>query len=1113
MQFNLAEALVEFQSSEKDSYRVENSSEKLNVLTDYLAVSPESLAQSEVFESAQDLANSYPQIPTKEQDQLIYVISSSLTQASKNASQIVDDGDIESLPAMKKMMELYGYLIHCFLVYLGQEDHSGAVTVIGIRKASKKASEAYKRNCLLLETLMESITSLFRVKLGRFFQTTPEKDAFISLFTRPVYSLMEFEHRMKAIGVKMYMFKVICMAVKLHGHAPAAETAIMQNLTYFFHLTAYMAELLQVLYESYDHTQLCENILRDVATKEFNPNDTNGPKTVSQFIIKISELMPKVVMRQMSLVAQLLDNSSFTLRTAVVEACGNIVAGFFESEQEVESHKEELEQFLDLLQERILDQNPFVRTKAIQALCKLCDLKAKLVLRRQAFADLAVNCLEDRSSLVRKNAVKLVCKLLLTHPFSLVHGSQLKLSEWEKRLGSCKAALHQLDPKEGEWDEQQERERERMEDDEEEEEEEGRTRRNVNMEAIYKLQFQVKYYEDCVQFIKTIHKGTEYAAKLIYSKSKSEVLESMDFFVLANAFDIETAGVGISKMLHLVWMNGSNDDGTAIASKLIECYTDLFLSAPDGTSASMRSAHIAGNLISLTYNATVADLASLEKLLCLMYQRGYFNDEVVRILWQHYNSSKEDNAHQKTGSIIVLGMLALENHQVALRGVDLLLTVGLGDRMTEDLVLAKYTCVALQRIVPKKDESVRSYEIERANEAIEKLFHVTILYTQNSEWYSVAEQSLNAIYSIAQNPEDICGEIIKQKIATVFEPRVGGQVQSIALSQLLFIVGHVAIKTIVHLKECEDKFKKRKFLAEQQKNAGANKNRKQTEKEAQEAAKELEMIGGTAEDDFTDAVLIVKEKELLHGDNSLLAKFGPLVREVCLNNNVYNDTMLQRAAVLCMEKLMCVSPKYCEDNLPLLITIMEKSEDAVIRSNAVLGLGDMAVSFNNLVDENTDFLYKRLTDDSLMVQRTCLMTVTFLILAGQVKVKGQLAQMAKCLENPDQSISDMCKLFFTELATKDNAIYNGFIDIFSGLSSDSDLSKESFKYIVKFLLGFIEKERHQKQLSDKLLARLGRCESVEEWQDVAFVLSTLPTKNDHINEVLQQGYKNVETRS
>ena len=203
----------------------------------------------------------------------------------------------------------------------------------------------------------------------------------------------------------------------------------------------------------------------------------------------------------------------------------------------------------------------------------------------------------------------------------------------------------------------------------------------------------------------------------------------------------------------------------------------------------------------------------------------------------------------------------------------------------------------------------------------------------------------------------------------------------------------------------------------------------------------------------------IRERELLYGENSLLSNFGPLVTEICSNNTAYQDEDLQAAATLCMAKLMCVSSEYCENNLPLLITILERSQNAVTRSNVVIALGDMAVCFNHLIDENTDFLYRRLNDNDASVKRTCLMTLTFLILAGQVKVKGQLGEMAKCLEDSDKRIADLSRMFFTELATKDNAVYNHFIDMFSLLSAEKGLEEDALKRIIKFLSSFIEKVR------------------------------------------------------
>jgi len=344
--------------------------------------------------------------------------------------------------------------------------------------------------------------------------------------------------------------------------------------------------------------------------------------------------------------------------------------------------------------------------------------------------------------------------------------------------------------------------------------------------------------------------------------------------------------------------------------------------------------------------------------------------------------------------------------------------------------------------------------------------------------FGVAEQAIGAIYALAKHPDTLCSAILRRKTRQVFERRtpeataepLGGiegasglpspppeerekkQRGSLALSQLLFIVGHIAIKQIVHLELCELDFKRRKAEKEKVKTADASlKNSADGEQD------ELDLIGGTTEDDFTERMSHVRERELLYGEHSLLSNFGPLVTEICSNNTAYQDEDLQAAATLCMAKLMCVSSEYCESNLPLLITILEKSQNAVTRSNVVIALGDMAVCFNHLIDENTDFLYRRLNDNDASVKRTCLMTLTFLILAGQVKVKGQLGEMAKCLEDSDKRIADLSKMFFTELATKDNAVYNHFIDMFSLLSAEKDLEEDALKRIIKFLSSFIEK--------------------------------------------------------
>lgn len=88
----------------------------------------------------------------------------------------------------------------------------------------------------------------------------------------------------------------------------AAQISIVQNLTYFEHLSEPMAEFLHILAEQYDYPQLADEIMRELSNKEFNSNDTKGPKSVSTFFTKFSELAPRLVIKQMTMIAKQLDS-------------------------------------------------------------------------------------------------------------------------------------------------------------------------------------------------------------------------------------------------------------------------------------------------------------------------------------------------------------------------------------------------------------------------------------------------------------------------------------------------------------------------------------------------------------------------------------------------------------------------------------------------------------------------------------------------------------------------------------------------------------------------------------------------------------------------------------
>jgi condensin complex subunit 1 len=61
------------------------------------------------------------------------------------------------------------------------------------------------------------------------------------------------------------------------------------------------------------------------------------------------------------------------------------------------------------------------------------------------------------------------------------------------------------------------------------------------------------------------------------------------------------------------------------------------------------------------------------------------------------------------------------------------------------------------------------------------------------------------------------------------------------------------------------------------------------------------------------------------------------------------------------------------------------------------------------------------------------MVLTHLILNDMIKVKGQVSEMALRLEDDDERVADLARLFFHELSHKDNAVYNILPDVISNL--------------------------------------------------------------------------------
>ncbi|OCH87806.1 hypothetical protein OBBRIDRAFT_889536 [Obba rivulosa] len=1259
--FDLQEELQSFQ--DLANYDIQNEqdiphmdarsiSRALESAVEALAESSDNITDSTVFDTYRSLLKHSEFLQGALMTKLLDSLSSAFQAQVDSTVRDIEQEDQQTVATHKAPLEMYAFLMNWFVSAAEKVKASGQDEVASVAPAPKarrgrggrvaSSRGAPKRTAEewswmeQIPAFLALISKVLRLKTQRIWMTTAERDSFINCITRPVYHITESEQYMKSQGIRLGVYKVICLAVKQHGHGLAAQISIMQSLQYYEHLSEPMAECITVLAKEFDYSQLGDEVLREIAGKSFSAQDSKGPRAFSRFLVRLAELAPRSVLKQISLLLSHLDSESYPMRMALVEVIGCIIRELAISSDlttDAQQVQKQLNGLYDLLLERTLDLSSYVRTKVLAVLARLCDLPVKFPKQRLAVARAAVDSLEDKASGVRKGAVTLIVKLIVTHPYGLMHGGLLNLKEWEQRYEDVCAELKRLEDvvgraveRENEEEEEDGREEgweddnaqdegspgrrrkksieDDMEVDEEgeggagevpegedeemhdEEDAEGESqspkkakkksrKSELDMEALTNeqaalaalegnqllhLRLRKRYYAEGLSFIRQVEEGMKIVERLLASTNKLEVLEAIEFFRVTYEYQFNGAEAGIKKMLHLIWSkdnSATTEDGKelkGVRSRLLECYRSLYFDPLPDLDPKQQVNRIAKNMIELTYEATLAELTSLEEMLRSMMEDGQVHDDVITKLWQVYSSDRALPKAQRRGAIIILGMLALARRSVVAERVDTLVKVGLGRLGKADLTLARYTCVALQRLngsakKVKGSLTDKSLRLEMDSALFRKLQDAIEHPCRSREWFGMAEQAINTVYALANRPDALCDNLVKNLTKRAFsrqapvstpqpqtqdedamdedapagaggadgtdEASVPASTQAgsdagkdtgdaFALSQLLFIVGHVAIKHIVYLELVERELKRQKHEKEMAEKLAAGRNSPTRTKDKEQ--EELDQVAGNAEDEIGERMAGIRETELLYGPYSLLAVYGPMIVHICGSPHKFKNRTLRAAATLAFSKFLCVSSQFCDQHHHLLFKILETSKDPSIRSNIVIALGDVAVSFSNIIDENSNELYKGLSDTDMVVKKNTLMVLTHLILNGMIKVKGQLGEMAKCLEDEDERIADLAKLFFSELSTKDNAIYNNLPDVISHLSVGAHaVDEEVFQSTMRYIFSFIEKEKQAESIVEKLCQRFRLSEDPRQWRDIAFCLSLLPFKSERSVKKLIEG--------
>uniref|UniRef100_A0AAR2IUI4 Condensin complex subunit 1 n=1 Tax=Pygocentrus nattereri TaxID=42514 RepID=A0AAR2IUI4_PYGNA len=1017
------------------------------------------------------------------------------------------------------------------------------------RKKEKASGKGLQQWDSERETVLQCLTQLLQLDIRSLWNLSLVEEEFVSCVTFCCYKLLENPTigHMKNKPTRDAIIHVLGVMVKKYNHMLGACVKVIQLLQHFEQLSSVCAQAVSAWSSEYGVKAIVGEIMREIGQKTSDElaREGSGVKAFSSFLSELSTLVPEAMIPNISVLLTHLEGESASMRVAVCEVLGEVLVRVLSGDKLDDSGRADRDRFLDTLQEHIHDAHSHVRARVLQVYSRIVNSKALPLCRYTEVMELAVGRLGDKSVLVCKSAIQLLAAFIAHNPYSCKLSSVDLKKPLEKETAKLKEMRENMSEKAPVavisaadlWAAMEPEvshtvrshleagsDAEREEDDEEEEEgvqdrsdrdtaiqiaqylrhnkysdqpptpqkEGGKAADEGKENELKKQEMLVQYLKDTESFALQVERAIAVINNMLYWKTTTVVQEAVQFCVTAREFSVADSVCGVRKMLPLVWSTDA-----AVKDAVVQAYRRLYLN-PQGDSTRAKAQTLVESLSELMVDASLGTIQCLEEIVSNCNENA-LQASVVQVLWERFSGKRETSALHKRAAVLLLGMAARE---VVLSNLDTLCSVALGEKVTEDYLLARDTVITITNITDHQSKGV-PFRLPVDHHLFSCLTQAIAdgVVLSDPHWQTFMEQAIRLIYFLAESPDKLCARLLQRSARLLLEQVT--EVCCVSLAQLLSLCGAVAFWQVSHLeRSVSTELRRRrgeKEEKEEKEKGPVGKNKDANDSCVEE---ELGLTGASAEDTEAEFIRKICETELL-ADGNMLSVFLPLLVKVCSSPGRYSHTQLTTAACLALSQYMMISPTVCKDNIRLLFTVLEKSSLPVVRANTIIALGDLTVRFPNILEPWTPNLYARLCDENASVRLTAITVLTQLVLKDVMKVKGQVSEVAVLLLDPEPHITSLALNFFNELSAKDNAIYNLLPDIISRLSDpERGMKEEDFNTIMKQLFSYITKERQTESLVEKLCQRFRTAKTERQWADLAVSLSLL--------SMCERGFKKLQ---
>ncbi|KAK9180866.1 hypothetical protein WN944_024002 [Citrus x changshan-huyou] len=955
--------------------------------------------------------------------------------------------------------------------------------------------------------ILNLIANSLEINLPLLFGSSDPDENYLSFVVRNAFLMFENATLLKDADTKDALCRIIGACATKYHYIEQSCASIMHLIHKYDFVVVHMADAVAGAEKKYADGSLATYLIREIGRT--NPKayvkDTVGAENIGRFLVELADRLPKLISINIGVLILHFGGESYKIRNALVGVLGKLVAKAFKDiEGEASSKSVRLrtkQAMLEILLERCRDVSAYTRSRVLQVWAELCEEHSVSIGLWNEVAAVAAGRLEDKSAIVRKSALNLLVMMLQHNPF----GPQLRIASFEATLDEYRKKLNGLEPDihsesitdglpsdrgtcngDGEVDDLNaevvvQEQQESLTDSCLPLADEGIADKDSSVPDVGNLEQTralVASLEAGLRFSKCVSSTMPTLVQLMASSSASDVENTILLLMRCKQFQIDGAEACLHKMLPLV-LSQDKSIYEAVENAFITIY---IRKSPVET---------AKNLLNLAIDSNIGDQAAMEFIVGALVSKGDVSMSTISALWDFFCFNVSGTTPEKSrAALSVLCMAAKSSAAVLGSHLQDIIDIGFGRWAKVEPLLARTACIAIQRLSQEDKKKLLLSYGSRVFATLESL--ITGFWLPDNIWYTAADKAISAIYTIHPTPETLAVDLVKKSLSAVFD-YVGGEephngidcvgtsmpttVQVSKLGRYLFILSHIAMNQLVYIESCvreirKQKIKKEKMIADDQ-NIHSNNNTNGDLPKDTSINAELGLAA--SEDAKLDTLSEKAEKEIISGGSSqknLIGHCASFLSKFCRNFSLMNKyPELQASAMLALCRFMIIDADYCDANLQLLFTVVESSPSEIVRSNCTIALGDLAVRFPNLLEPWTENMYARLKDPSMAVRKNAVLVLSHLILNDMMKVKGYINEMAIRVEDEDQRISNLAKLFFHELSKKgNNPIYNLLPDILGKLCNQN-LKTESFCNIMQLLIGFIKKDKQMEALVEKLCNR------------------------------------------